>query len=265
METALNLNNMIDSSKSSNWENLLLKGNTYKNYSTLIVVATRGTAKIRGHCPECKAPVELEHWVGLHPWIVESWKRFVKPMNVPIMEMIVSGHEVGIAYNETINQLLTNESLKNVKYVLFLEDDIIVPFMPNSFGPLIQLYKHMEKYDVASGLYWTKGEPSLPLIYGNGDFETATPFEVNTHWEPGDVVEVNGCGMGFALMKRSIFEDRRLERPFFKTVNELGSNGSMLMTQDLYFYQKIKKLGYKICVDTSIKCGHLDFNTEHIF
>lgn len=261
----INLNELIDNNVSSKWENLLLSGNTYKNYSTLIVVATRGTTMVSGHCPECKASVELKHWVGLHPWVVESWKRFVKPMNVPISEMIISGYEVGEAYNLAIEQFLNNEQLKNFKYILFLEDDIIVPFMPNSFGPLIQLYQRMGDYDVASGLYWTKGEPPLPLVYGNGNMDSVVPFEVNLNWKSGDVVEVNGCGMGFALMKRSIFEDPRLKQPFFKTVNEMSPRGSMLMTQDLYFYKNIKNLGYKICVDTGIKCGHLDMNTEKIY
>ena len=71
--------------------------------------------------------------------------------------------------------------------------------------------------------------------------------------------------MGFTLMKRSIFEDPRLDKPFFKTVNEVRDGKARVYTQDLYFYEKIKKLGYKICVDTGIRCGHLDFQTETVY
>jgi hypothetical protein len=258
------INGLIESGISTKWENLFLKGDTYKNFATLIVIATRGKSKASCKC-ECGKTVEMEYTSGFHPWVVESWKRFIKPMNVPIIEMVISGHEVGVAYEKAIEQLLGNDGLKHIKYVLFLEDDIIVPFMPNSFGPLIELYKHMEEYDVAGGLYWTKGEPSLPLIYGNGDFDSPIPFEVNINWKANDVVAVNGIGMGFTLMKRSIFEDTRIEKPYFKTVGEVTSGGIKVMTQDLYFCEKIKKLGYKICVDTSIRCGHLDLRSEKVY
>ena len=260
----LDLNEMMNS-KSTKWENLFIKGNTYKNFSTLIVIATRGKSTTKGKCPKCDECVEVEHWSGFHPWIVESWKRLLKPMNVPILEMIISGQEVAEAYNQAINQLLNNNTLKDFKYVLFMEDDVIIPYIPNTYGPLIELYKHLETYDVASGLYWTKGEPSLPLIYGNGDIEEPIPFGINLNWENGEIVNVNGTGMGFTLMKRSIFEDTRLEKPYFKSLNEMSEGSTISMTQDLYFYRKIKKLGYKICVDTSIKCGHLDVATEKVY
>lgn len=251
------------------WEKLFLKGDTYKNYSTLIVTPIRGKKKLtfQETCPSCEHKFNVDHEVevGLHPWVVEGWKRMIKPMNVPVYDMIISGHEVGEAYCESINQLLTNPGLKGYNYVLFCEDDILIPFMPDSFGPLIGLFKHMDKYDVASGLYWTKGEPSLPLIYGDGNINHPVPFKVNTDWKPGDVVDVNGCGMGFVLMKRSIFEDPRLEKPYFKSVNEIEGMLMKGYTQDLYFYEKIKKLGYKICVDTGIRVGHLDVATEIVY
>ncbi len=276
MDNLIDPNKLIDESKSSkktNWENLFIKGDTYKNFATLIVIATRGNQKLEWNveceCPSCKnkfnTKIEKEIFVGFHPWVVESWKRFIKPMNVPIIEMVISGHEVGEAYNKAIDTWLTHPDLKSFKYILFVEDDIIVPFMPNSFGPLIELYKHLETYDVASGLYWTKGEPSLPLIYGDGNMNNIMPFAVNTDWKEGDVVNVNGSGMGFTLMKRDIFEDTRLTKPLFKTVSENINGRTEGFTQDLYFYKKIKELGYKICVDTGIKCGHLDIKSEIVY
>ncbi|MEK7465279.1 MAG: hypothetical protein AAB631_00715 [Patescibacteria group bacterium] len=261
----LDIDELLGNARAKQWESKILKGDTYKNFSTIIVIATRGKSSTRAKCPHCDHSFEVEHYVGFHPWVVESWKRFIKPMNIPTMEMIVSGYEVGDAYEKAVGQILGQPELKNFRHILFLEDDIIVPFMDNSFGPLIELYKHMGKFDVASGLYWLKGEPSLPLTYGTGNFNVPNPFEVNMNWQPGDIVEVNGCGMGMTLMKRAIFEDPRIEKPFFRTVNEIKDGVARVYTQDLYFYEKIKKLGYKICVDTNIRCGHLDFQTEIIY
>jgi|ERR1035437_855037 hypothetical protein len=251
------------------WASAFLTGDTYKNYATLIVLATRGKKKhtFKHECPKCEHPFESEHDLpmGLHPWVVESQKRMIRPMNSPIYDMTLSGHEVGEAYCVAIEQFLTNDALKSYQYVLFCEDDILIPVMPDSYGPMIELYKHMDKYDVASGLYWTKGEPSLPLVYGDGDIDNPVPFSINTGWKAGDVVEVNGCGMGFALMKRKIFEDPRLEKPYFKSVNEMQGMTAKGYTQDLYFYEHIRRLGYRIVVDTSIRLGHLDITTERVF
>lgn len=253
-----------ETDQNSIWKNLFIKGDTYKNYSTLIIIANRGKKKTTAKC-ECGKEVCIEYETGFHPWVVEGWKRLIKPMNIPIIELIISGKEVGDAYEEAIDQLLTNDQLKAFKYVLFLEDDMLIPYVPGTYGPFIELFKHLETYDVASAIYWTKGDPSLPLIYGDGNINSPQAFAVNTNWRPGDLVNVNGTGMGFVLMKRSIFEDPRLERPFFKSVNELTAQGPVGYTQDLYFYQKIKKLGYKICVDTDIRVGHLDITTERVF
>lgn len=258
------LNTLIDKGENDVWKNLFIKGDTYKNYSTVIVIATRGTQTATKKC-ECGKEVCFEYQMGFHPWVVEAWKRLIKPMNVPVIEVVISGHEVGEAYEQAIEQILTNPAMAQFKYILFLEDDIIIPYIPGSYGPLIEMYKHLEKYDVANGIYWTKGDPSLPLIYGDGDITSENPFGVNLDWRPGDVVDVNGAGMGFTLMKRSIFEDERLERPFFKSVNEVRVTGPVSYTQDLYFYEKIKKLGYKICVDTNIRCGHLDVTSEKVY
>lgn len=260
MET---LETLIDGSRDEKYQNLYLKGQTYKDYSTLIIIVTRGRKTTSCTC-ECGKQVSIEYQPGFHPWVVESWKRLIKPMNVPVMEMVVSGEEVGEAYERAIEQMLTDPVLKAFKFILFLEDDVIIPFIPGSFGPLIEMYKHLETYDVASALYWTKSDPPVPLLYGDGKME-APIFGVNNMWRPGDIVEVNGTGMGFTLMKRSIFEDKRIERPFFKSVNFVMDSGPVSYTQDLYFYEKIKKLGYKICVDTRIRAGHLDIATERVY
>ena len=264
METT-DLNTIIDDSENKIWKNLFIDGSSYKNYSTVIVIATRGKKTESCLC-ECGKTVSIEYQMGFHPWVVEGWKRLIKPMNVPIIELVISGHEVGVAYEEAMEQILTNPQLEGFKYVLFMEDDVIIPYIPASYGALIELYKHLETYDVACGIYWTKGEPSLPLIYGDGNIKNPIPFKVNTNWRTGDVVEVNGAGMGFALMKRSIFEDKRLERPFFKSLNEVTPTGQQIgSTQDLYFYNKIKQLGYRICVDTNIRAGHLDIISEKVY
>src|SRR3990167_5873788 len=271
---------------------VLPKGDTFKDLSTIIIIPTPGAVseKRKLNCKKCKTINEYEHTsvMGLNPVIVESWKRLVKPMNVPVLEMMVNGYEVGDAYNKAIEMILANPTLNTFKYILTMEHDNIVPFIPNTQGPLMMLYEDIEKgFDVAGGLYWTKGNPSMPLIYGDPkekrDKNPAGYFKVifasnkpkskdwkegqivMGEWHDGDIVECNGSGMGFTLFKLELFKDKRFKKPWFKTCNDHTDRGPRLYTQDLYGFEQIRKLGYRVCVDTRVKLGHLDTKTGIIY
>lgn len=253
---------------------VLPKGDTFKDLSTIIIIPTPGavTEKRKLNCKKCKTLNEYEHTsvMGLNPVIVESWKRLVKPMNVPILEMMVNGYEVGDAYNKAIEMILANPALNNFKYILTLEHDNIIPFIPNTQGPLMMLYEDIEKgFDVAGGLYWTKGNPSMPLIYGDikekRENNPAGYFKVRMDWKEGDIVECNGMGMGFTLFKLELFKDKRLKKPWFKTCNDHTPKGPRLYTQDLYFFEQFRKLGYRCAVDTRVKLGHMDLKSGIIY
>lgn len=264
--------------------NVAPKGKTFKDLSTIIIIPTRGVSEEKKDliCKKCKTKNQYTSTTlnGLSPIFVEAYKRLVKPMNVPVLEMMVSGMEVGAAYSTAIEQILSNPALSKFKYILTIEDDNIIPFIPNTQGPLMMLYDGIEKgYDVVGGLYWTKGSPSMPLLYGNpkedrdttaGMFKVMFPSKTKGDggWKDGDLVECNGMGMGFTLFKMDIFKDERLRKPWFKTIQDHGTDktpGIRMYTQDLYFFEKIRKLGYKVAVDTSVKVGHLDIKSGIIY
>lgn len=253
---------------------VLPQGKTFKDLSTVIILPIPGpkTEKKFLNCKKCKHKNEYESWSfsGLHPIFVEAWKRLVKPMNVPVLELMPSGYEVGDAYNKSIEMILANPGLKDFKYILTVEYDNIIPFIPNTQGPLMMLYETMEKgnYDAVGGLYWTKGNPSMPLIYGDpkeGRKKPAGMFKVRHDWKPGDIVECNGMGMGWTLFKLDLFRDKRIKKPWFKTVNAHTDKGPAIYTQDLNFFEKFRKLGYKCAVDTRVRLGHLDFRSGIIY
>lgn len=268
------------------------KGETFKDLSTICILPIPGpkTEKKFINCKKCKTKNEFEYWSfsGLHPIFVEAYKRLVKPMNVPYLEMMPSGYEVGDAYNNAIKMILENSSLNSFKYILTVEYDNIIPFIPNSQGPLMMLYETMEKggFDAVGGLYWTKGNPSMPLIYGDpkenrktpaGMFKVVFPSSkekpkgwkegqiVSGEWHDGDIVECNGMGMGFTIFKLDVFKDKRLKNPWFETKSDHGKNGPRQYTQDLSFFEKFRKLGYKCAIDTRVKVGHLDFKSGQIY
>jgi hypothetical protein len=272
---------------------VLPKGKKFRDLSTIIVLPTRGVSQDKKEIV-CKCGRKHEYVEtnanGLSPIFVEAFKRLVKPMNVPIIEMMVSGMEVGEAYSRTIETILANPVLAKYKYILTVEDDNIIPHMPGTQGPLMMLYEDMEKgYDAVGGLYWTKGEPSMPLLYGTpkekrekpaGMFKVRFPAKrqdpkrwgkVNKDgkdWHDGEIVECNGMGMGFTLFKLDLFKDPKLAKPWFETIQDHGTKdkpGIRQYTQDLNFFEKFRERGYKCAVDTRIKVGHLDIRSGIIY
>jgi len=215
----------------------ILEGKTYKDLSTIIIIPTRGMIPAK---------------------VVAAWWSLIMPMNQKCTRVFAYGMEVGDAYNNMIEEILKNPNLSQWKYVLTLEEDNLPP--PDG---LIKLYEHMDEFDVVGGLYWTKGEEGQPMIYGD-----INDPELNFRPQPPikEIQECNGLGMGFTLFKLDIFKDPRIERPWFKTCQDWDpQKGAKIYTQDLYFFEKIRKLGYRVACDTRVKVGHYDAEMDIVW
>lgn len=217
----------------------LKKQKAYKDLSTVIICPTRG---------------------HIHAKVVQSWMSLMRPMNQSVIgPLFAMGLEVGHAYNDLINVIITSPAFANFKYILSIEEDNMPP--PDG---LLKLYENIDKYDVIGGLYWTKGEEGQPMIYGN-------PKEVPKSFRPqmpieNSIQETNGLGQGFNLYNINIFKDTRIPRPWFRTVQEYNPDGgSRAYTQDLYFYEEAAKWGYKFACDTRVKVGHYDATNDIIW
>jgi hypothetical protein len=78
--------------------------------------------------------------------------------------------------------------------------------------------------------------------------------------------ECCGLGMGFTLFKIDLFKNQSIPRPFFKTVQEYQPyQGARSYTQDLYFFENIHRLGYKVACDTRVKVGHYSLEEDKIW
>ena len=216
----------------------ILKGKAYKDLSTICVIPTRGMISAK---------------------VVQSWWSLMTPMNQKFLRMFVIGMEVGDAYNSAVESIMNHPELSKWTYLLTLEEDNMPP--PDG---LLKLYESMEKFDVVGGLYWTKGEGGQPMIYGD-------PKSMPMNFIPQPpkletVQEACGLGMGFNLFKLSIFNDKKLTKPWFKTLQEYTPGvGIKGYSQDLYFYEKIRKLGYRVACDTRVKVGHFDSESDIIW
>lgn len=209
----------------------LREGKAYKDLSTVCVIPTRGVIPAAA---------------------VESWLSLMTPMNNKFLRIFVAGMEVGDAYEKAVELILSHEELSKWKYLLTLEEDNLPPA-----DGLLKLYESIcdckvlcrEHYAQVAGLYWTKGEAGQPMIYGN-------PKEMLTFMPQVPIANTvqacNGTGMGFTLFRLDLFRSKDIEKPWFRTVQEGGAQG----TQDLFFMGKVRKAGYRIASDNRVRVGH---------
>lgn len=227
----------------------VIAGSTFEDSSTVIVVPTRG---------------QIPHQV------VHRWMNLVAPMNQPRGWIFASGHEVGRAYNEVIGQILKDPGLSKFRYVLTLEDDNLPP--PDAHVRLLESIAMGSGFDAVSGLYFTKGDLSMPMAYGDPAEYSRTgvlgfaPLDIRRALELGRVVPVNGIAMGCALWKVEMF--RQIEPPWFVTVADVvpeQGGAVMAMTQDLYFCRRAVQAGKRFAVDTRVRVGHLDTTSGVVY
>lgn len=176
------------------------------------------------------------------------------PPNQAVHRMAAIGMEVGEAFSNSIAEILEHPELSQWEYLLTIEHDNIPP--PDGVLKLLKRMEDHPEYACIGGLYWTKGEGGCPQIWGDPkdpvlNFRPQAPVQ-------GQLVECCGTGMGFNLWRMSMFKDKKLRKPWFKTVADHTGIG----TQDLYAWSDFRKHGYRCAIDCDVLVGHYDHLTD---
>jgi len=80
--------------------------------------------------------------------------------------------------------------------------------------------------------------------------ETTNCYNSIDDWKEGELIEVDATGGGCLMFSMEVF--RKIPYPWFESKAKEGGPG-----EDFGFCQKLKAVGYKIYVDSSLECGHL--------
>jgi hypothetical protein len=193
----------------------------------------------------------------IHSKVALALWNLIFPPNNGVIRILAQGMEVGDAYSKALEQIVAHPQLKDFEYVLTVEHDNLPP--GDGLLKLLEVLEEHKELSCVSGLYFTKGESGCAQIWGDPadpvlNFRPQVP-------RPEQVQECCGVGMGFALWRTSVFFDARIEKPFFKTEKSLSG----VSTQDLSFWTKNRKWGYRCAVDTRVKVGHIDQATGFVW
>ncbi len=214
----------------------LLKGGSWKRQRVILILPADSMIP---------AKVALSHW------------NLIFPPNNGVVRILAQGMEVGDAYSTAIEQVLAHPDLKDWEYLLTIEHDNLPP--QDGILKLVEVLENHPELSCVSGLYFTKGEGGCAQIWG--DPKDALPNFRPQLPQPESLIECCGTGMGFAVWRLSMFKDKRIPRPIFKTKKDLNGVG----TQDLMFWAEARKYGYRCAVDCRVKVGHIDVQTGTIW
>jgi len=137
-------------------------------------------------------------------------------------------------------------------HVLFLDADMVWPT-----DTLSRMLRHAgDPMAIVCGLYVIRTPPYSPVaMSGRFREEGSAVNQFYYQLEYGkELVEVDVVGMGCCLIPLSVF-DAIGPRPWFEYGND--DNGWPRVTEDVPFCLKAKEAGYRVCLDPTVKCGHV--------
>lgn len=158
----------------------------------------------------------------------------------------VKGYDCARARN-----LIAKKAMKGAyDFVLMVDSDTIIP--PDTLA----LFFESEPSDVVLGIYPRKNMTRKTEIFSS-DYSASSQYGYNELEQLRDHhgikrVRVKGGGLGCALVRTSVFS--KIHMPYFLYV--CYPDGSIL-SEDLYFCNKVIDAGGKVTVDTRVYCGHV--------
>lgn len=157
----------------------------------------------------------------------------------------IGGEKVDVARNYLFEEAIQS----GAKYVLSVGEDTVLPY-----DGFLKLHDTAEKNPDAMivGVYYIK--LSVPMIMiKTGDW--ITPANV----DPGQVFEIHTSGLDCALIPVSILKKMKEDDPELPfTCICYGVEGLPFIGEDNFFDYRLKKLGFRILVNTDVQCLHVD-------
>ena len=138
------------------------------------------------------------------------------------------------------------------EWLFFIDDDMICPD-----DLFLKLYRHRFIADIVAPLAFTRNAPYKPVMYasisGWDEVNRSEYFINNTvmNYPRKKLVECDAVGFGAALIRVEMF--KKIKAPWF--MNSEGTG------EDILFSYKVKKVGGRVFMDTSVNIGHVSHPT----
>lgn len=115
-----------------------------------------------------------------------------------------------------------------------------------------------QRYDVLQAIYIARRSKRPVVLRVNEEPETVhhpALYDWVTDYKRGEVVPVDGIGLGFTLVRRELLE--AVVDAYGPQAFEFGTGRTYLATEDLIFSNKVRALGHTMAVHTGVEVKHL--------
>lgn len=173
---------------------------------------------------------------------------YFNQLEKPEGTMITFSHGQSPARNRNIMIRLALQA--EATHILFLDDDM-------AFKPTLLLDLLAHDKDIVGGLYLMRNYPHLPIMFDESYADGRCRF---TFLNPGrkGLAECVNMGLGAALIKTDVFKAMAEGHDYEKfTWITLGEAEADHWCDDISFFNRCTKMGYKVWVDLESPCGHI--------
>lgn len=159
----------------------------------------------------------------------------------------IGGEMVDVARNYLIEQVLES----GAKYLFFVGDDTVCP--RDGFLKLHEVAEANPDAMVAGVYYIKLSSPMISVKKGD--------FIVPANVDPGQVFEAWQTGLDCALIPVSILKkmkDADPDLPFCCIAHQIED--LPFIGEDNFFVYRLRKMGFKLLVNTDVQCLHMDIS-----
>lgn len=184
----------------------------------------------------------------------------------PTKLLLLRGYKSDFSFNYgdrvdiSRTKLIKDSINKDSEFILFIDNDIIPP----SDG-LCKMLEHMkdESIGAVSGDYLLKGKLNHSIHLQLDKDGMVNELNRIEELEYQTLVQSNWLtGLGFCLIRTKCFYQMR--EPWF-LCHSIANAGEDGINEDAHFTELMNQNGYKIMIDRTIKCGHVDFTKKIIY
>lgn len=120
---------------------------------------------------------------------------------ITVMRMNVRNLRVDVAKERLCEMAIQN----GCQFILLIDDDVIPPH--DGLMKMLRLWKSDSKYKILSGVYFSKSDPPMPLIF-KGNLKGSY-----WDWTIDDIIEADGAGAGFLFIDTAML--KKMSKPWF--------------------------------------------------
>jgi hypothetical protein len=160
--------------------------------------------------------------------------------------IVINGAYITVAMEMLVAKALQRD---NWDRLVIYEHDMVPPV-----NALTRIAQYQPEHDIVGCMYFKHDPPHHALVYieepDTITYNPITPMTVKDWCDDPRLYQVDGVGFGFTSIARHVLENWNPDIPMFHLDHLFGSH-------DLWFCHQARQQGYRVFVDSGIRCQHL--------